>query len=169
MSRRRDPAAHPTADSSAVRAPRRCRRRSARAGREDAEPSGWCVPIAELENLIGLLVSPGILPILCELASAGRGSSPTVAAVLDPPLDDQTLCAALDQLAASGLVVVTYTDRPTAQTPRVRCALTASGRELLAPLAGFATWYAHNRDQLIPDRTADGTRRPGQRAPRRLP
>jgi DNA-binding HxlR family transcriptional regulator len=157
MSRRREPAAHPAPDSSAVSARRRLRQRRGRTGPEDAEPSGWCVPVAELESLIGLLVSPGILPILSELASAGRRSCPNLSAVLGPPLDDHTLSAALDQLAAFGLVVVTYTDRPTAQTPRVRCALTVSGRQLLAPLAGFATWYEHNRDQLVPDRAADGT------------
>jgi DNA-binding HxlR family transcriptional regulator len=107
-----------------------------------------------LDGLISLLVSPGVLPIIRELAVAGRRGCRDLSATVDPPLDDRTLRTALGRLTASGLVVISYTDRAPDQCPQVDCALTASGENLLAPLAGLATWYRHNQDQLAPDQPA---------------
>jgi DNA-binding HxlR family transcriptional regulator len=122
---------------------RRCG--SARGGPGEPELTGWCVPADELQELVDFLTSPGILPIIRELAAAGRGGCRDLWAAIDSSLDEGTLQSALDRLAAFGLVYVTYTD----QTPtRTSCALTASGHDLLAPLAGFASWYQHNHDQL---------------------
>lgn len=96
------------------------------------------------------LASPGILPIIRELGVAGRGGCRDLWAAIDSPLDQATLRSALDRLAAFGLVYVTYTDEVPA---RASCALTASGQDLLAPLAGFAIWYQHNHDHLRADPT----------------
>lgn len=130
------------------------RRRSGLARPDAAQPDGWCASTAELEELIGLLVSPGVLPIIRELAAAGRRGCRNLSAAICPPLDAHTLGTALDRLTAFGLIVISYTDRAPAQCPQVDCALTASGENLLAPLAGFATWYERNHDQFAPHRPA---------------
>lgn len=114
-------------------------------GPGEPELAGWCVPPDELQELVDFLASPGVLPIIGELAAAGRRGCRDLWVAIDSQLDEATLQSALDRLVAFGLVYVTYTR----ETPaRASCALTASGQDLLAPLAGFASWYQHNQDQL---------------------
>jgi DNA-binding HxlR family transcriptional regulator len=146
----RDKPSEPAVIRPAADAWSRRRRGGAQDGPGEPELTGWCVPADELQELVDFLASPGILPIIRELAAAGRGGCRDLRAAIGSSLDEETLRSALDRLAAFGLVYVTYTGH----TPtRTSCVLTASGHDLLAPLAGFATWYRHNHDQLPADPT----------------
>lgn len=95
------------------------------------EDSAWCVPAAELQDLVNFLASPGVLPVIARLAS---GPSPYRELLCACPSRPGVADDALTRLEAFGLVMRLGTP------PHDWCSLTASGEDLLGPLAGFASW-----------------------------
>lgn len=114
----------------------------------DSDPpntTSWCVPAAELQDLVHLLASPAVIPIIRQLAVAPCQQLDLCTTASPRPGDPEAAEAALARLKA--LRLVDRTD-PNSDHAQAWWQLTASGRDLLEPLAGLAIWYDENREQL---------------------
>lgn len=108
---------------------------------DDADEILWSTSGLALQDLVDTLARPGTLSILQALEGAP-------ARRIDLIGNDGCGWArdtALIRLVSLGLVYIDQSGHGA-----VRCSLTASGQQLLIPLAGLARWYRENRDQLPP-------------------
>ena len=90
------------------------------------------------------------MPILSQLALAPRQYG-DLRAALGSDVTDLTLRSTLCHLREFRLIVAAHNP---ARGARAWYRLTASGQDLLEPLAGFAGWYRDNREALTADPTS---------------
>lgn len=114
------------------------------------DSASWCVPPAELQDLVQFLAGPAVVPIISQLAVAPHQYG-DLRAALGSGVSDITLRSALCHLQEFRLIDVA---RSPAESARAWYRLTDSGHDLLEPLAGFAGWYRDNREVLTADRTS---------------
>ena len=105
--------------------------------------SPWCLPATELQDLVNLLRSPGVLRLIAELAT---GPSRYRDLRKNCPIGQRATEAAITRLEGFGLITCHRTP------PQDWCALTASGQDLLEPLAGLAGWAREQRRDATLDR-----------------
>ena len=132
--------------------PPRCSPVSLASGLDPPESAAWRVPATELQDLINLLASPAVIPIIQRLAVAPCRYLDLCLTASRPTADAAVTETALRRLRAADLIDSDWSDIGPAHA---WWSLTAGGRELLQPLTALATWYAENRDQF------DGTSQPG--------
>ena len=115
------------------------------------ESASWCVPATEVQDLVNLLGSPAVIPIIQRLAVAPCRHL-DLCLTASRQADAAMAETALRRLRAADLIDSDWSDIGPAHA---WWSLTAGGRELLQPLTALALWYAENRDQF------DGISRPG--------